>query len=126
MSRAAALFVAGALVLAHLAALRHETSVAHVRDALTGLVSHAHALSEHHEATAASDMHGRDADHGADLEDCAIIAGLEQVSIVPTALIAIIARAPLSQTPIARVATAPPPPTPLLLLAPKTSPPTFA
>jgi len=112
MSRAAALFVAGALVLAHLAALRHETSVAHVRDALTGLVSHAHALSEHHEATAASDMHGRDADHGADLEDCAIIAGLE--------------RAPVSQTPIARVATAPPPPTPLLLLAPKTSPPTFA
>ena len=126
MSRAAAWIVAVAVVLAHVAALRHETSVAHVRDALTGLVSHAHAMTEDHAASAASDIHGREADHIIDLEDCAIIAGLEQVTVVPALPVPVVALAPLSLVPVARVATAPPAATPLLLFAPKTSPPTFA
>lgn len=123
MSRAAVVFVAASLLLAHVAALRHETSVTHVRNAATGLVTHAHALIERHVETAASDIHGRAADGVADLEDCAIVAGLEQATIVPTLPVTGIALAPVSPIPVAHVATAPPAKTPILLLAPKTSPP---
>ena len=53
-----ALVACALLLLTVLGALRHESSVAHVRDAVSGQLRHAHALAFHH-TTIEQDLLGR-------------------------------------------------------------------
>ncbi len=124
--RTLALALALCVWVVGLAALRHETAVAHVRDALTGAVAHAHALAERHEQHSTTPhLHGRDvaADH--ESGECVLLAALDHATILPTLpsgaevataadldLVPALALAPTAQT--------------LYLLAPKTSPPARA
>ena len=120
-SRGFAIFAAACVLLAHLISLRHETTVAHVRDS-TGGMEHAHALAEHHEVSTTPHLHGNAAHDHADIGPCALLAGLEQSTVLTkTPVIAIAA-------PALALAGAGAPPTivattPVLAFAPKTSPP---
>jgi hypothetical protein len=88
-ARALAVLAAGAMVLASLLALRHETLVAHVRDRVTGAVHHAQALAELHEqgqgAHAPQHLHGLDVDHHPDTGSCPLHQGLAATTILPSA-----------------------------------------
>lgn len=123
--RAIALVAACCLVLAGLFALRHEAEVAHVREALTGALAHAHELAEHHEHSATPHLHGRDVEAHAEAGACALLAALEHATILAGSPATAAAQP-------AWIALAPPTPItaaqarPLYLLAPKTSPPARA
>ena len=119
--RGAAVFAAACILLAHLISLRHETTVAHVRDA-GGVLEHAHALAEFHEHSTTQHLHGNGAHDHADVGPCALLVGLEHSTIVtkppaigtiaPSLALAHTSAPPLVETGIS-----------VLALAPKTSPP---
>lgn len=123
-SRAFAIFAAACVLLAHLISLRHETTVAHVRDSV-GAMEHAHALAEYHEASATPHVHGNGANDHADVGRCALLAGLEQSTVLaspPTLAASVLARAVVVHVArpdiVAGLA--------ILAFAPKTSPPSIA
>jgi hypothetical protein len=119
--RAIALLLAGCVVLSGLAALRHETAVAHVRGALTHELQHAHELAEFHEQSTTPHLHGRNVDaHGEGA--CALLAALDHATILPGSPAWF---SPTQPAAILAVATLPfdPPARALYRLAPKTSPP---
>jgi len=120
--RAIALLLAGCVVFAGLAALRHETTVAHVHGALTGELAHAHALADYHELATTPHLHGRNVDANHETGACALLAALDHATILPGSPAASTAALP---APLALVAILLPEPPALALyrLAPKTSPP---
>lgn len=119
--RAIALLLAGCVVLSGLAALRHESAVAHVRDGSTGQLQHTHALAEFHEQSTTPHLHGRNVDSDAD-GSCDLLAALDHATIVPGSALWPTATQPAS---IISVVLLPfdAPARALYRLAPKTSPP---
>jgi hypothetical protein len=122
-SRAIAIFAAACVLLAHLISLRHETTVAHVRDSV-GAMEHAHELAEYHETSTTPHLHGNGAEDHADLGPCALLVGLEQSTVLssPPALAASIA-AYAVVVELAPLQTAGG--VSILAFAPKTSPPSI-
>lgn len=120
--RAFALFLAGCVVFAGLAALRHETSVTHVRGALTGELEHAHALADFHELSTTPHLHGRDVDAHEGEGACALLAALDHATILPDVAAASAISQPVAVAGIPVFPVAPPS-LALYRLAPKTSPP---
>jgi hypothetical protein len=121
--RGAAIVAAGCILLAHLISLRHETTVAHVRDS-AGVLEHAHALSEYHEDSTTPHLHGSDADDHADIGPCALLAGLEQSTILAHAPV-VAASIAAHATSVALVPPAAVAGIAVLAFAPKTSPPSI-
>lgn len=119
--RAIALLLAGCVVLSGLAALRHETAVAHVRGALTGELEHAHELAEFHEDSTTPHLHGRNIDAHAE-GACALLAALDHATILPAAVLAATAAHPVAVVTVEPLALDAPA-LALYRLAPKTSPP---
>lgn len=120
--RAIALLLAGCVVFAGLAALRHETTVAHVHGALTGELEHAHALADFHELSTTPHLHGRNVETGTDTGACTLLASLDHATILPGSPAASTGAQPAA---IVAIAILPfdPPARALYRLAPKTSPP---
>lgn len=124
-ARAIAILATGAMLLAGLLAMRHETTVAHVRDHATGAVHHAHELAEHHaqelDGTPAH-VHRSDTPAHEEPGGCPLHQGLEASTILPSAPPAIalhhgslaLATALETVTPLTKA---------VYRLAPKTSPP---
>jgi len=112
-------------VFSGLAAVRHETTVAHVRGALTGELHHAHELADYHELSTTPHLHGRDVDAHAEASVCSLLAALDHSTIVTGSPCH--DAAPQATVAVAQLA-APPPPLAhaLYRLAPKTSPPALA
>lgn len=81
-ARALSILTAACLLLGGLFALRHETSVAHVRGALSGELEHAHALAEHHTQDAVPHLHGRDVEEHGEGGACALLAALDHSTVV--------------------------------------------
>lgn len=119
---AIALLLAGCVVFAGLAALRHETTVAHVHGALTGELAHAHALADYHELSTTPHLHDRNVEAGSEVGGCALLAALDHATILPGS-------SPDSPASLAAALTTmlvlalEPPALALYRLAPKTSPP---
>lgn len=120
--RAIALLLAGCVVFAGLAALRHEAAVAHVQGALTGELEHAHALADFHELSTTPHLHGRKVETGTETGVCALLAALDHATMVPCSSSASSAAQPAAVTAVLVLSHAPPTYT-LFRLAPKTSPP---
>jgi len=120
--RAIALLLAGCVVLSGLVALRHEASVAHVQDALTGELQHAHALADFHEQSTTPHLHGRNVETGTETGACELLAALDHATILPTTPAASTA-AQLTATVAVAILPFDPPARALYRLAPKTSPP---
>ncbi len=120
--RAIALLLAGCVVFAGLAALRHETAVAHVRGALTGELEHAHALADYHELSTTPHLHGRDVDAHAEAGACHLLAALDHSTILPGSPLTSSTVRPLAVTAVLPFALEPPARA-VYRLAPKTSPP---
>jgi hypothetical protein len=114
-----AVATAVAFVAVGLLAQRHEAETAHAREH-SGRVVHAQALADHHEASPAAHLHGRDG-HG-HAGDCSLLAMAHErlvvsshvLSAAATTAIALI-EAAASHDSVATIAT--------YRLAPKTSPP---
>ena len=123
LTAAIAVVAATCILLAHLISLRHETTVAHVRDSV-GALAHAHALAEYHAISTAQHLHGNADTNHIDV-GCVLHAGLEQSTILAHAPALAVVIAPVAQT-----LAAPPPlaaaPSSVLRFAPKTSPPALA
>jgi hypothetical protein len=118
--RGTAIIAAACILLAHLVSLHHETTVDHVRDS-HGEMEHAHHLAEHHEASSTPHLHGNGAESHADVGVCALLAGLEQSTILPTCPAIAATLSPIAITleiPRSAVASVS-----VLDYAPKTSPP---
>lgn len=120
--RAIALVLAGCVVLSGLAALRHETTVAHVHGALSGELEHAHELADFHELSTTPHLHGRSDDAHVEAGACALLAALDHATILPGSPAAATAALPVAVTTLA-VVTPETPALALYRLAPKTSPP---
>lgn len=123
--RTLALAAACSILVTGLLALRHETTVAHVREALTGALAHAHALADHHEQSATPHLHGRDVEAHPEAGACALLAALDHATILadaPAGLAAAPSAVALEVPATDAVIT----PRALYLLAPKTSPPAIA
>jgi hypothetical protein len=122
LRRAIALLLTCCVLLAGIAALRHEAKVAHVRDARSGRLQHAHALADFHELSTTPHLHGRNVDADHEAGGCTLLAALEHSTIMapaaPSGLIAQVATH--ATTPLVALE---PPALALYLLAPKTSPP---
>lgn len=116
-----AIVAAGCILLAHLISLRHETTVAHVRDT-AGILEHAHALAEYHSASTTPHLHGNESEDHADIGPCALLVGLEQSTILsaPPVVVDSVGAVELASavTPPASIASLS-----VLAFAPKTSPP---
>src|SRR5688572_21945495 len=80
--RAIALLLAGCVVLSGFAALRHESTVAHVHGALSGELEHAHELADFHELSTTPHLHGRSVDGHGDAGVCILLAALDHSTIV--------------------------------------------
>ncbi|GEM_PF-4020918 len=122
--RGVALVATVCVLLAHLISLRHETTVAHVRDS-AGVLEHAHALAEYHANSTTQHLHGNGARDHADVGACTLLVGLEQSTILASAPAVISAISPH----VVDVALVPPtiaPAASVLTFAPKTSPPSIA
>ncbi len=122
--RAVAIAAAACVLLAHLISLRHETTVAHVRDSV-GVLEHAHALAEYHANSTTQHLHGNGARDHADVGACTLLVGLEQSTILASA------PAVIDAVGAHVLDLALPPPTlavavSVLAFAPKTSPPSIA
>jgi hypothetical protein len=125
-ARAIAILAAGAMLLAGLLAMRHETMVAHVRDHATGAVHHAHELAEHHaqelDGTPAH-VHRSETPAHEESGGCALHQGLESSTILASAPhVVALQQASLS----AALETVTPVAEAVYRLAPKTSPPAHA
>ncbi len=119
--RGAAIIAAACILLAHLVSLRHETTVAHVRDSV-GAMEHAHALAEDHADSTTPHLHGNGAHDHADIGPCALLVGLEQSTILsssPSLAHGVVAHA----TVVEHVAITAAVDVSILSYAPKTSPP---
>jgi hypothetical protein len=114
--------LAGCVVFAGLAALRHETTVAHVHGALSGELEHAHELADFHELSTTPHLHGRSVDAHGETGACALLAALDHATILPGAPAGSTAARPAAVTTPPWFALAPPA-LALYRLAPKTSPP---
>lgn len=128
-ARALAILAAGAMVLASLLVLRHETLVAHVRDRATGAVHHGQALADLHAqgegGLAPQHLHGLDVEHHPDTGSCPLHQGLAASTILPSA--PHLAAAPHVITDTLTVHVAPTPAARAIYrLAPKLSPPARA
>lgn len=121
-ARITALAACALLLLTVLGALRHETAVAHVRDAVSGQLRHAHALAERHTTSATAHVHGRDVAADAEAGGCELLASLDHAAILPTPALALARPTPIVPTSSTSVAAAPDPRS-RYRLAPKTSPP---
>jgi hypothetical protein len=121
--RAIAIAIAVLLVTAGMLGLRHEADGAHVRDPLTGVMLHAHALSGAHVDSSQSDVHGRADDHDADNAACALDVAMHQAAAVGSGPTQLAARVAATFTHVelatARVTAS----SSVLRIAPKTSPP---
>jgi len=120
--RAIALMLAGCVVFAGLAALRHETTVAHVHGAQTGELAHAHALADYHELSTTPHLHGRDVDAHHEAGRCALLAALDHSTILTCSPTASAVARPSAVPSLAHPPQAPPS-FARYRLAPKTSPP---
>lgn len=120
--RAIALLLAGCVVLSGLAALRHESTVAHVYGALSGELEHAHELADFHELSTTPHLHGRSVDAHGDAGACALLAALDHSTIVSGSPTDSTAPRPAAVTTIPLFAFERPT-LALYRLAPKTSPP---
>ncbi len=123
--RAIALLLAGCVVFAGLAALRHETTVAHVHGALTGELEHAHALADYHELSTTPHLHDRNVDANHETGACALLAALDHATILPGSFLGSPASQAVALT-TTLVLALEPPAFALYRLAPKTSPPSVA
>ncbi len=121
-TRITALVACALLLLTVLGALRHETSVAHVRDAVSGELRHAHALAEHHTADTTAHVHGREVAADAEAGGCELLAFLDHAAILPTPAVGLACPTPLVPAGATSVPVAPDPRS-RYRLAPKTSPP---
>ncbi len=121
-ARITALVACALLLLTVLGALRHETSVAHVRDAVSGQLRHAHALAEHHTTSDTAHVHGRDVAADAEAGGCELLAALDHAAILPSPAGAVADSTPLAVADAMAVTDAPDPRS-RYRLAPKTSPP---
>lgn len=119
--RGAAILAVACILLGHLISLRHETTVAHVRDSV-GVLEHAHALGEFHASSTEAHLHGSESHGHVDSGPCALLAGLEQSTILTPAPALVVATAShqesLTLPPLAPEVSAS-----ILAFAPKTSPP---
>lgn len=121
--RGAAIIAATCILLAHLVSLRHETTVAHVRDSV-GVMEHAHALAEYHAISTTQHLHGREADGHTDSGACSLLVGLEQSTVLADAPALVVWSLSVEFAPgIAPLVVANE--TSVLAFAPKTSPPSI-
>ena len=123
--RALALLLTVCTLLAGVLALRHEATVAHVRESLTGALAHAHALAEEHAHDTTPHLHGRDVHAHAEAGTCVLLAALDHSTILARSL----AGTDVPQLVDALgppLAVAPSVARSLYRLAPKTSPPAHA
>lgn len=123
--RTIALVLAGCVVFAGLAALRHETTVAHVHAAVSGALEHAHALADFHVLSTTPHLHGRNVETGTETGECTLLAALAHATIVPDSLVASAIARWVAVVGLAAVAFEPPARA-VYRLAPKTSPPATA
>lgn len=121
-ARSLSILTAACLLLGGLFALRHETSVAHVRGALSGELEHAHALAEHHTHDAVPHLHGRDVEDHGEGGACALLAALDHSTILADSVTTEVSAQPTAVLAVARLALEPSA-FALYRLAPKTSPP---
>lgn len=119
--RGPAIIAAACILLAHLISLRHETTVAHVRDSV-GVMEHAHALGEFHASSSEAHLHGSESHGHVDSGPCALLAGLEQSTIITRAPALVVATASHQEF-VTSPALAIELGTSILAFAPKTSPP---
>ena len=120
--RAIALLLAACVVLSGLAALSHETTVAHVHGAVSGELEHAHELADFHELSTTPHLHGRSVEAHGDAGACSLLAALDHATIVPAAAGGVTIAPPAAATTTPKFAFEPPA-LALYRLAPKTSPP---
>lgn len=126
-ARAIAILATGAMLLAGLLAMRHETMVAHVRDHASGAVHHAHELAEHHAQEldgAPSHVHRSDTPVHEEPGGCLLHQG-EVSTILPSAPPTVALSHASLVAPVVLV-TVMPVAEAVYRLAPKTSPPALA
>jgi hypothetical protein len=113
------------MLLAGLLAMRHETVVAHVRDHSTGALHHAHELADRHEDSTTPHLHGRDVEAHDESSACALLAGIQKSTVLPSTARMVIAQ-PAVAVDIVTVVDAMPVVEAVYRLAPKMSPPALA
>lgn len=87
-ARAIAILASGAMLLAGLLAMRHQTAVAHVHDQASGAVHHAHELAEHHAQEldgAPAHVHRSDTPVHEEAGGCPLQQGRETPTLLPSA-----------------------------------------
>ena len=80
LHRAFALVATCVLLACGVLGVRHQADGAHVRDPLTGVMLHAHAMTGAHVQSSSPDVHGRAEDHDTDSGACTLDDAIHQVA----------------------------------------------